>query len=152
MKDNIKEVVWNNKLDQQVYHWSDYEKSIICPKIGNLMQRQQLSNFATEYYVVVDTVSKNSKNNHNIVRSVTLYKVIKYDPVNKYIIYNENGFPMILTLSGVGTWFTRQMQQKYNWQWLTEMPTMLRPKIRISIKPNKTTNLVNDEQRHTGIV
>ena len=107
---------------QQDYHWAGYNKQIFCPQVGNLLQRTQHNGDQTEIYVVYKIATRKSKNNPNVVGTAYLYPVQCYDPKYEVIGYIADGFPLILNLSGVGTWFTKDMQSKYRWQWLNYLP------------------------------
>jgi len=114
----------NLRIDNrnQVYHWADFNKEIISPQIGNLLQRTRLHDNQTDIYVVYKIGQRKSKNNPNVISTAYLYPVQYYDPKTESIGFKADGFPLTLNLSGVGTWFTKDMQKKYEWKWLNYLP------------------------------
>lgn len=86
-------------------------KETIRPSVGNLLIRTDVNNNQSKYYVVC-IVSQKS----DIINKIALYEIESYDKVtNQFKINKKSTFT--LTLSSACTWFTKDMLEKFNWNW-----------------------------------
>jgi hypothetical protein len=100
---------------KQIYRYNDNEFSIIKPNVGSILSRFDKNTSDVKSYVVVNTFIKNKGRNKGIVDIVRLYPILSLN--NRTVKYIKKDNPYILTLTNHGDWWTRDLENIYEFNW-----------------------------------
>lgn len=108
-------------------------KEVINPLIGSVLVRRD--NKSVDYYVVVTTFNKKTGVNKGIVDKIILEPVESFIPFTSSIPSNSCNpdtlilikrrkcdYPMVLSLSSNGQWWTKDMCRQHNFEFLVYPP------------------------------
>ena len=115
----------NLSLHQGQFHWGKKVLPIICPQPGNLLQRIHKKSKKSKFYVVSQVTSNSKGRNSSIANNIYLDEVYHYDHSTDHFHYLKQPYSLILILTTAGNWFNKNLREKYEWQWLTEIPSLL---------------------------
>ena len=104
--------------EQQWYRLKDNMLSIVKPMCGSIIKLTNINTSEQYIYVVIRTNVKKKGNNKGIVDLIEVGLFISHD--QDVIYYQENEFPIILSLTNHGEWLLKAFKKTYDMEWLTD--------------------------------
>ena len=106
-------------IDYSNYHTQGEVKRVFSPKIGSVLKRVSKLQ-VIQHYVVVNVFAKRTGVNSGLIDRIILEPVI--NPVilieNQIVRYKKSDYPLILSLTNHGQWWTKDMLKEYQFSFL----------------------------------
>lgn len=102
---------YNSNLQIAPFQLKGQSFRVVSPQTGNILAKIMKANCEPTFFVVTKVSLKNG-----LVHDITLNKILTCH--NGIIQYDENNL-ISLSLSGAGTWFTKNMLKSTDWNWIT---------------------------------